>query len=83
VSQRAKALRAEGRRIIDLGAGEPDFETPEPIRRAAKHASTTLVPDSALSACYSVRYQTIRTAARRPARQSTIIIGERMVSWVM
>ncbi|MDA1082713.1 MAG: pyridoxal phosphate-dependent aminotransferase [Gemmatimonadetes bacterium] len=38
VSQRAKALRAEGRRIIDLGAGEPDFETPEPIRRAAKHA---------------------------------------------
>jgi aspartate aminotransferase len=38
VSQRAKALRAEGRTIIDLGAGEPDFDTPEPIRLAAKEA---------------------------------------------
>ena len=38
VSQRAKALKAEGREVIDLGAGEPDFETPEPIRRAAQIA---------------------------------------------
>ena len=38
VSQRAKALRAQGRAIIDLGAGEPDFDTPTPIRRAAQHA---------------------------------------------
>jgi aspartate aminotransferase len=38
VSQRAKALRAEGREVIDLGAGEPDFDTPEPIRRAAQAA---------------------------------------------
>lgn len=38
VSQRAKALKAQGREIIDLGAGEPDFDTPEPIRRAAQAA---------------------------------------------
>ena len=38
VSQRAKALKAQGREIIDLGAGEPDFDTPEPIRRAAQEA---------------------------------------------
>jgi aspartate aminotransferase len=38
VSQRARALKAEGRDIIDLGAGEPDFETPEFIRRAAQRA---------------------------------------------
>jgi aspartate aminotransferase len=38
VSQRARALRAQGRHIIDLGAGEPDFDTPEFIRRAAKRA---------------------------------------------
>src|SRR5450631_3865507 len=38
VSQRARALRAAGREIIDLGAGEPDFETPEFIRRAAQLA---------------------------------------------
>jgi aspartate aminotransferase len=36
VSQRAKALKAEGRAIIDLGAGEPDCDTPRFIREAAK-----------------------------------------------
>jgi aspartate aminotransferase len=38
VSQRARALREAGRTIIDLGAGEPDFATPEFIRRAAQRA---------------------------------------------
>jgi len=38
VSQRARALKAQGRQIIDLGAGEPDFDTPEFIRRAAPRA---------------------------------------------
>jgi aspartate aminotransferase len=38
VSQRARALKAQGRQIIDLGAGEPDFDTPEFIRTAAKKA---------------------------------------------
>lgn len=38
VSAKAKALKAAGRSIIDLGAGEPDFDTPEFIRRAAQRA---------------------------------------------
>jgi aspartate aminotransferase len=38
VSARAKALRAAGRPVIDLGAGEPDFDTPEFIRRVAQRA---------------------------------------------
>ncbi len=38
VSQRAKALKAAGREVIDLGAGEPDFDTPAAIRDAAKAA---------------------------------------------
>ncbi len=38
VSARAKALRAAGRPVLDLGAGEPDFDTPEFIRRAAEQA---------------------------------------------
>ncbi len=38
VSQRARALKAEGREVIDLGAGEPDFDTPVAIRDAAKAA---------------------------------------------
>lgn len=35
VTQRAAELKAQGRNIIDLGAGEPDFDTPEHIKDAA------------------------------------------------
>ena len=35
MSMKAQALRAEGRDIISLGVGEPDFDTPEHIREAA------------------------------------------------
>jgi len=38
VSARARALKAQGRNVIDLGAGEPDFNTPEFIRRAGQRA---------------------------------------------
>ena len=38
VSARAKALKAEGRQIIDLGVGEPDFDTPDFIKAAAARA---------------------------------------------
>jgi len=38
VTARARALKAEGRDILDLGAGEPDFDTPEPIKEAAIRA---------------------------------------------
>jgi len=35
VSQKAKELRAAGIDVIGLGAGEPDFDTPENIKEAA------------------------------------------------
>ncbi len=35
VTARANALKAQGRDIIGLGAGEPDFDTPEHIKAAA------------------------------------------------
>jgi aspartate aminotransferase len=35
VTAMAAELRAKGRDIIDLGAGEPDFDTPEHIKAAA------------------------------------------------
>lgn len=37
-TQKARALKAAGRDVIGLGAGEPDFETPANIRDAAKAA---------------------------------------------
>jgi aspartate aminotransferase len=35
---RAKALKAEGRDIVDLTVGEPDFDTPAHVRLAARQA---------------------------------------------
>jgi|TARA_R110002050_G_scaffold292824_2_gene448577 aspartate aminotransferase len=35
ITARAAALRAEGKDIIGLGAGEPDFDTPDHIKQAA------------------------------------------------
>jgi aspartate aminotransferase len=35
VAAKAKALKAEGRDILDLGLGEPDFDTPDFIKDAA------------------------------------------------
>jgi len=38
VTGKARELKAAGRDVIGLGAGEPDFDTPEHIREAAKAA---------------------------------------------
>ena len=38
ITQTARDMRAAGRDVISLSAGEPDFETPEHIRRAATNA---------------------------------------------
>src|ERR671910_1131567 len=35
VTQKARELKAAGRNIISLGAGEPDFDTPDNIKEAA------------------------------------------------
>jgi aspartate aminotransferase len=35
VTDKARALKAAGRDVIGLGAGEPDFDTPENIKQAA------------------------------------------------
>ena len=36
--QAAEALRATGANVVDFGAGEPDFDTPENIKQAAAEA---------------------------------------------
>ncbi|MFE3837491.1 pyridoxal phosphate-dependent aminotransferase [Pseudogemmobacter sonorensis] len=38
VTNKARELAAQGRDVIGLGAGEPDFDTPEHIREAGKRA---------------------------------------------
>ncbi|NKB54631.1 MAG: aminotransferase class I/II-fold pyridoxal phosphate-dependent enzyme [Rhizobiaceae bacterium] len=38
VSQKARELKAKGMDVIGLGAGEPDFDTPDNVKQAAKDA---------------------------------------------
>ncbi|MEA2552246.1 MAG: aspartate aminotransferase [Fimbriimonadaceae bacterium] len=38
IAARANAMKAEGIDVVSLSAGEPDFETPEPVREAAIEA---------------------------------------------
>lgn len=38
VTARARALKAAGRNVISLGAGEPDFDTPDHVKEAAIRA---------------------------------------------
>jgi len=51
VTDKARALKAAGRNVIGLGAGEPDFDTPDNIKRAAIKAieggSASKVPPGA------------------------------------
>ena len=38
ITAKAKKLKAEGKPVVSFGAGEPDFNTPDYIVNAAKHA---------------------------------------------
>ncbi len=48
VTQKARELRAAGKDVIGLGAGEPDFDTPDNIKSAAikaiKSGDTKYIP---------------------------------------
>ena len=41
ISARASAMKREGKDIIDLSVGEPDFASPENIKEAGKMAIDT------------------------------------------
>jgi aspartate aminotransferase len=38
INAKAKAMQAQGIQVISFGAGEPDFDTPQNIKKAAKRA---------------------------------------------
>ena len=45
VTQKARELKAAGKDIIGLGAGEPDFDTPENIKKAASRSNSSITSD--------------------------------------
>ncbi len=74
VSRRASQLRAEGVDVIDLGAGEPDFDSPrvavEAARRALAEGFTRYTPAAGiprLRAALAERYRTVYGAPWRDA----------------
>jgi aspartate aminotransferase len=80
-SQRARALRAQGRPIIDLGAGEPDFDTPEPIRKAAQAAiDNGATRYTATEGTLSLRTAIASRATQRRGKGDAIGPGQVVVS---
>src|SRR5262249_56605008 len=77
---KARALKAAGRDVIGLGAGEPDFDTPENIKRAAikaieggkaaKHTAVDGIPE--LKAAIARKFKRENGLDYKP---SQIIIG--------
>jgi hypothetical protein len=77
VSQKARELKAKGRDVIGLGAGEPDFDTPDNVKKAAIDAisrgETKYTPVSGIAGCArrsprSSSARTISTTSRsRPS----------------
>jgi aspartate aminotransferase len=80
VTDKARALKAAGRDVIGLGAGEPDFDTPENIKEAAikairdgKAAKYTAVDGIAeLKAAVSKKFKRENELDYKP---SQIIVG--------
>ncbi|MGA3310896.1 MAG: pyridoxal phosphate-dependent aminotransferase [Xanthobacteraceae bacterium] len=80
VTDKARALKAAGRDVIGLGAGEPDFDTPENIKeaaikaiRAGKASKYTAVDGIAeLKAAIARKFKRENELAYKP---SQIIVG--------
>src|SRR5215472_15612168 len=64
VTDKARALKAAGRDVIGLGAGEPDFDTPDNIKEAAirairggktKYTNVDGIPELKAAICYKFK----------------------------
>ncbi len=64
ISSKAKAMKAAGEDVCGFGAGEPDFDTPEPVRRAAiealnegftRYTPATGIPELRAAICERMR----------------------------
>ena len=64
ISAKAKELKAAGQDVIGFGAGEPDFDTPQPIKDAATNQPMLTVSDLSVSEAHKIR-STIDSNKRR------------------
>jgi len=85
VTDKARALKQAGKNVIGLGAGEPDFDTPDNIKQAAMKAiesgrarstpRSTASPSSRPRSRASSSARTISTTSR--ARSSSAPVASR------
>ena len=90
----AKQLQAQGKKVVILAAGEPDFDTPEPIKAAAiraiqegftKYTPTTGIPElkaavvSALARDRGLTYRPEQVAVTSGAKQALFNILQVLV----
>ena len=54
MAQRARDLKADGRDVVSLTIGEPDFDTPQFIKQAATDAVTGIVLLGVIVACSNI-----------------------------
>lgn len=87
VTQKARELKNAGRDIIGLGAGEPDFDTPDNIKNAAieaiRRGETKYPPVSGIvplreAIAKSLSARTISTTS--PSRPSSVRAASRSCS---
>jgi aspartate aminotransferase len=86
VTDKARALKAAGRNVIGLGAGEPDFDTPENIKeaairairegRAAKYTAVDGIPE--LKAAIAQKFKRENGLDYKPS-QITVSVGGKQV----
>lgn len=76
--QTAKELEKRGIEVVDLGAGEPDFDTPEPIRKAACDAMnsghTHYTPTRGLPELREAIAQKLKTENHIEATSDNVIV---------
>ncbi len=81
VLARAKAIEAQGRRVVHMEIGEPDFDTPEHIKRAGIRAieenASHYTPSAGIPelrdaiAAYASRFRGLAT----PYRRENVVVG--------
>jgi len=86
ISDLARALKAEGRDVIGLSAGEPDFDTPDHVKAAAKAAIdagetkyTTVDGTAALKQAIAGKFKRDNELTYDPASEITVGTGGKQV----
>ena len=79
VSTLARKLAAEGRDIINLGAGEPDFDTPEWISQAAidgiRQGRTRYTPSAGLPELRAAAAAHLTKGTEYPAEAARVVVS--------